>query len=447
MHFVQEGRLRDPLKIVFFTVFIDVVGFSIVFPLFAAMIDYYVATDGDDVFLRAIFSTMSLLAADAAPRTGGSTVVFGGVLGGLYCLLQFVAAPLWGALSDRFGRKPILLVSLFCLGLGYLLWAFAASFSLLLISRFIGGLMGGSISAATAVVADVTGRRRRSAGMAVIGAAFALGMVAGPVLGGLSSLVRLDSMFPFLVPLGFNPFSSAALAAAVLSFANFVCVALFFRESLPRDGGGRTASYRTADVRALFRPLPGGAYPTAMAYFFFLVVFSGMEFTLVFLTSERWDFDPVDNAWMFVFVGFVLALVQGGATGRWAARVGEKNLVVAGFGAVALGLGAIGASSDTGAFYGALALLAFGSALAIPCLTALVSLYSRTEEQGRALGAFRSLGALARALGPLLAAWAYWRFGSRSAYFAAASVLAVPLFLALRLPPMREVAKEGGGVP
>jgi MFS family permease len=165
-----------------------------------------------------------------------------------------------------------------------------------------------------------------------------------------------------------------------------------------------------------------------------MLAFSGMEFTLTFLAVERFAFSPAQNGGMFVFIGFILILVQGGLVRRLANPVGEKRLALAGlfFGITAFLTLAI--ALKLGLFFVALALLALSIGLASPTLSALISLYSKESEQGANLGVFRSAGSLARAIGPLIAAFAYFAYGSQAAYLFGAVIVVIPLVMALKLP-------------
>ncbi|HKK17428.1 MAG TPA: MFS transporter, partial [Opitutales bacterium] len=168
---------RRTLGIVFLTLFLDLVGFSIIFPLFPAMLDYYLPNGaGDGSLLGRIVAPLAAWAEASGaenPRLM-TAVLFGGVLGSLYSILQFLCAPLWGAWSDRVGRRKVLLITISGLALSYVLWFFAASFWILILARIIGGAMGGNLSVATAAVADSTTREKRSSGLAIVGIAFGL---------------------------------------------------------------------------------------------------------------------------------------------------------------------------------------------------------------------------------------------------------------------------------
>ena len=431
---------KKVLKIVFLTLFLDLVGFSIIFPLFPALAKHYLLVDSDNVLLQGIFNSInSLVGAEEGEFSTRSIVLFGGALGALYSFLQFLAAPLWGTLSDRFGRRPILLISVFSLALSYLLWFFSGSFTLLVIARIVGGIMGGNISTATAVVADVTRSDQRSKGMAIVGIAFALGFIIGPAMGGIMSLWDMTETFPALVAYGLNPFSSAALLAFILSAINFVWLYKAFKETLPEETRKKrkAETERTVNPFVLFKPLPfKGVNLTNFAHFFFLLAFSGMEFTLTFLAVERFGFSPLKNGLMFIYIGFVLVLIQGGVVRRKAAQVGEAKMAMTGLLISIPGLVLLGMAQSTFLFYFGLTFLAIGSAMVIPCLTALASRYLPKEVQGQGIGVFRSLGALARVFGPILASIIFWHWGSAYPYYLGAAFLVIPFVMALFLPPV-----------
>ncbi len=425
---------KKSLKLIFLTLFLDLVGFSIIFPLFPELAKHYLEVDADNYWLRMIFDGIG----NWASVTGGDLtgiVLFGGALGALYSFLQFLAAPIWGGLSDRIGRRPILLMSVGCLALSYLLWFFSGSFTLLILARFIGGIMGGNISAATAVVADVTTKENRSKGMAFVGIAFAMGFIFGPALGGIFSMIDLTKLYPSLVSYGVNPFSMPALVAFILSVVNFINLYRSFDETLPAEKRGLHKSDRSVNPIVLFKPLPyAGVNLTNFGHFLFLMAFSGMEFTLTFLAFERLGYRAMDNAYMFIFIGLIIALVQGGHVRRKAHQVGEKKMVLQGLACIIPGLILIAYAQVTWVLYAGLFFLAVGSAMAIPCLTSLVSLYTPSQYQGRSVGIFRSLGALARVLGPVLASIIYWKYGSQYPYLIGSFFLFLPILMLSRLP-------------
>ena len=436
---MNAERKKSPIGVLFLTVFVDLVGFSIIFPLFPDMLEYYSRPEGG--FFADWINKLAEFSGETGDKKFTATVLFGGILGSLYSILQFLFAPMWGRLSDRIGRRPVLLMTIGGLCLSYLVWIFSHSFLLLIFSRVLGGAMGGNISVATAAMADSTDEKNRAKGMGMIGMAFGLGFILGPAIGALLSGIDLSGKLP-----GLNPFSAAAAGAFLLSLWNLSWVMRSFKESLPEQERGKAhQAGRPINPLKLFRgfDIPGVSR-TNLVYFIFLVAFAGMEFTLTFLAKDRFHYESTDMMWIFIFVGLIIALVQGGVVRRMAPKMGEKKVSIYGLILLVPGLLVTGTAGSEGLFYLGLALLAVGSALATPCLTALTSLYTPADRQGEVLGTFRSLGALSRAVGPVLACAAYWKLGSEWPYYGATALMLLPILLALGLPavPGRKVAAD-----
>lgn len=440
-----DERSKSVLKVIFVTLFLDLIGFSIIFPLFPAMLEYYVASEGNEGLLGWLVDALARFShAAGGPQDIGVIVLFGGVLASLYSLLQFLFSPVLGSLSDRYGRKPILMVSITGIAISYALWFFARPFILLVVARTLGGIMAGNISTASAVVADVTSIRNRPRGMAVIGIAFGLGFIVGPAVGGLSANLDLTQHFPSLVDYGVNPFSVPALIAFVLSAINLLYVAYVFRETLPATPEAVERPRRSINPIKLFQTY---AYPgvtkTNLTNFLFLTAFAGGEFALTFLAADRLGYGPQQNAYLFIFVGITLALVQGGYVRRRAPSVGPKRMSIQGFVFVIPGLLMLAFAKTALWVYVGLFFMAVGAAQIIPCLTSLASAYAPSDDQGRILGVFRSLGALARGIGPLFACLFYWRLGATAAYTIVALAILLPLGVTATLPkPPEEIAIE-----
>ncbi len=428
------GAPKGVLGTILLTVFLDLVGFSIIFPLFPDMLEYYLeneATDG--IFHSLVRELESLSGLEGADARFAATVLFGGLLGSLFSLLQFVFAPIWGALSDRYGRRPILQITVAGTAFSYLLWIVAEPFWLLVTSRFIGGLMAGNLSVATAAVADVTDSRSRSKGMGMIGAAFGLGFVIGPGMGAALTLWNAAETLPFLP--GVNPFSGPAIVAFVLATLNLVLVLRRFPETLQFQTSDSMPTKRPMNPLLLLRPSPfRGVNRTNALYFMFITAFAGMEFTLTFLAKDRFAYTAAQNGLLFLFIGAIIITVQGGIVRRMAPKYGERRLATVGLVMLVPGLLLIGAAHRELWMYVGLFLSAFGSSLVTPCLTALVSLYTPADRQGEMLGIFRSLGSLARVVAPIAAAVAYWRYGSEWPYFGSALMMLIPLLMVFGLP-------------
>ncbi len=437
----DEKANRRVLGVILLTVFLDLVGFSIIFPLFPDMLEYYLGKEAPGGSLHSLITQLEQLSGMTGEKARiAATVLFGGLLGSLYSILQFVAAPIWGAMSDRRGRRNILVITIGGTAISYLLWIMADSFWLLVASRFLGGIMAGNLSVATAAVADVTDASNRSKGMGMIGAAFGIGFIFGPAMGALLSLWDAPSTLPW-VP-GINPFSGPAIVAFVLAIANFVFVLKRFPETLTSGESDPTHAKRPINPLGLLRPSSfPGVNRTNLLYFVFIAAFAGMEFTLTFLAKDRFGYTAAQNGYLFLFIGLIIALVQGGVVRRMAPKYGERNLVVIGLIMILPGLLLVGLAKGQGMLYSGLFLLAAGSSLVTPCLTALVSLYTPDDRQGETLGIFRSLGSLGRAFAPILAAMIYWRFGSQWPYYGSAIVLLIPLALAVGLPRVGSESK------
>jgi len=429
------------LGVVFLTVFLDIVGFSILFPIFPDLLDHYLGMEGPESFVGRLHASLS-------DFTGGDenavATLFGGILGSIYGLLQFIFSTVWGSMSDRRGRRPVLLGTLTGTILAYVLWMFSGGFLLLVLSRVFAGMMAGNISIASAAAADVTDAKNRAKGMGMVGAAIGLGFVCGPAIGAfLPDFLGITGESS-----GFSthPYTYLAAASAVMAVLNLLWVLRRFPETLPPEkrGGSERSLNPIGRLREL--DLPGVAR-TNWVYFMYLVAFGAAEFTITFLAAECLDYTRADLGKLFVFIGLTIAFVQGGLVRRLAPKLGERLLVRAGFIATIPSFLLVAAAHATAAegtaeahdsgvtlLYAGVFLMAVGSAFAMPCLSALASRYAPADRQGLSLGVLRSMGSLSRALGPILGAGLYWRFGAAFPYHAGAAFLILPLALALRLP-------------
>lgn len=425
----RSGHAREK-GIVFVTVFLDLVGFSIIFPLFPEMLNYYLLLEGGDSLIGNLVQLLERWTPEQN-QTFYVTVLFGGLLGSLYSVLQFLFAPIWGRLSDRHGRRGILRFTVAGTALSYLLWVFSGSFALFIISRILGGIMAGNLSVANAAMADVTDGERRARGMALIGVAFGLGFVLGPAIGGAAALWGPSGWGFGNTGLGIHPFSFPAILALCLALANMYWVFRVFRETLPEEKRLHALEWHQLIRLRSRNPRVRHAVRT---YFCLILAFSGMEFTLSFLAVERLAYQPHQIAMVFLFIGFVLVLTQGVVVRRYAHRWGELNCVFGGFLAMGFGMVLLSVAMDTVWFFGGLAFLSAGIGLSNPSLNALVSRYAGDREQGGELGIFRSAGSLARVFGPLAAAGLFWYAGSSFSYMMGAGMIFATFLYALFLP-------------
>jgi len=422
---------RSATRVVFVTLTLDLMAFSLIFPLYPAMLDWYLPTFGETGLLADLWA---LLQSPTTPRLA-VTAAFGGILAGIFSLLQFLSARFWGGLADKHGRRPILLLTIAGLALTQLVWVFAANFWVLLASRALAGLFAGNIGVATAVIADVTPPERRARGMAWVGMAFGLGFLLGPAIGGAASLVDFSKMLPAAGNWGLHPFSMAAFIGFALGLVNFV----WLWKTLPETRPTEQEKIDSANERgSAFEGLLGKVHPVFLhaSRINFLLTFtlSAIEFCITFLAVERLQFSPRDMIAVFVVLSIVMAGVQGGIVRPFAEKVGTFPLLMAGLWCIALANVGLAVAQDTVIFFLALSALAAGIGLVQPTLTALASNYTNREHAARDLGAFRSAGSLGRALGPFAAAAMFWGLGSVLTYGIGGALAMLAALMALFLP-------------
>ncbi len=424
------------LGVIFLTLYIDLIGFSISFPLIPRLLTYYLAKEGHGGILGWLLARIEALAPPSGQNPLLVAALVGGVLGSAYSLLQFLFAPLWGAYSDRAGRRPVLLLTVAGNAFSYLVWAFSGSFALFIFSRLLGGAMSGNLSVATAAVADVTTRENRAKGMGLIGVAFGLGFITGPAIGGIIGAVEPG---PAAARFGLNPFSAVAFVATACSLLNLAWIGLRFRETLAPEHRSEPATERTLHPFRVLLSIRDAAVRRAnRVYFLYALVFAGYEMTVSFLATQRLLYTEHQLTYIFVFAGVMSILTQGVLVRRFMPRFGEKAGAVGGLAAIAAGVAGLALAGRTLPFYLALALVSAGSGFANVAFSSLISLYSPPDQQGRVLGVFRSLGSLARAIGPVVAGVIFWWCDSLFTYMLGAILLLVPVVLAVSLPrPVR----------
>jgi len=396
---------RRAVATVVFVVFLDLVGFGIVIPI----LPYYV-------------------------RSFGVGDVFIGLLAATYSLTQFLAAPTLGRASDRWGRRPILMLSLAGSAVAWTIFGLgdqvgesagaAAGVAVLFLARALAGAMGGNIAAAQAYVADVTPPERRAGALGLVGASFSLGFIFGPAIGGAlasETAVRVASGLP--IPLPATPFSLPAFGAAAMSLVALV-VAVGALEEPPRHRAIGARSTIVADFRAaLGDPALRGL---VLAFFLVSVAFAGVQVMFIPFVADAsaYGFDASAAALLLTYVGVLGAVNQGVLVGRLADRFGSGRLAVAGATILFVSLAALPFAPVLGgvvppfagppwltpelvALLAVLGLLSFGNGLLNPSLAALVSANSSADRQGTAFGVTQGAGSLGRTVGPPIAAALY----------------------------------------
>ena len=224
--------------IIFLTVFLSIAGFAIILPLSPALLNFYLPNQESDGGILGHFITAAKALAGTLGKenpTFTTAVFFGCLIASIYSFLQFVFSPICGKISDLFGRRPVLLVTLAGTMLSYGLWAIAGTFNLFIVARIFAGIMASYLSVATAAMADITTKKDRTKGMALVGIAFGLGFILGPAMGGLLTKINLLNYYPQLQAFGINPFSGCALIAMLLSALTFFWVLIKFDETLPKE--------------------------------------------------------------------------------------------------------------------------------------------------------------------------------------------------------------------
>jgi DHA1 family tetracycline resistance protein-like MFS transporter len=378
----------------FLIVFVDLVGFGLVIPLLPFYAVRFAASPQEVTALLAVYS-----------------------------LAQLVTAPLWGRLSDRVGRRPVLLASLAASTLAYLWLGGATALWMLFAARAFAGACAGNIAAAQAYIADVTGPEQRARGMGLIGAAFGLGFIIGPALGGLIA--------------GNDPatadIETPAWIAAGLSMVALCGALLLLPESLPAGARDRTPgrSRIGAVGDVLHRPVLSRLI---LVFFLVILAFAGMESTFALWAMGEFGWGPRQVGYVFAYVGILSAVLQGGLIGRLARRFGEERLLLCGLTLIGAGLLVMTLAHNLAVLVVAMTGLSLGMGLTQPSLNSLISRRAGGEEQGEVMGVSQSVASLSRVLGPFAAGFCFATFGRNAAFMWGAVLVAGALLLALKLP-------------
>ena len=426
------------LMVIFVSLLIDLLGFTLILPLFPTLLEYYGYTLRDPYYKLCEDYLDSVLKVFAAPTSKSFHLVFfGGILGSLFSMLQFISTPFICTLSDIYGRKPLMLFSLTGIALAYLLWMFSYNFSIFVLSRILGGITKCNISVAISMVADLTPVAKRSRGMAVVGIAFSLGFMFGPMIGVMFSRMSAAS------DASFTTFQYPAMFALTLTVINILFLYFFLEESLPVRGRATSFGHGIKSAIYLSNPyslmrfdavvkytrnelssmrLLGGVYLT------YMILFSGMEYALSFLVHDRLAFTRGDQGKMYFVVGVIMIVLQGGIVRRLKSG-SEKLLGLSGI--IVLVPSAICfAFLDTSTtLYIGIVMYSYASATVVTALTTLSSLSGADSEKGKIVGIMRAIGAFARGLGPFIVCSLYWSIGSFNCYMLGAVVLFVPILL------------------
>ncbi len=379
---------------IFITILVDVIGVGIIIPVIPTLIKDLTGAD----------------LSDASAYGGGLLIAFAG--------MQFLFSPVLGELSDKFGRRPILLIALFGLSIDYLIHAFAPTITWLFVGRILAGICGASFTVANAYMADISTPENKAKNFGLLGAAFGLGFIIGPSIGGIFGAI--DVRLPFFI-------------AAGLTFANFIFGFFFVPESLSRE------NRRSIDLKKM---IPGvslvhigkyaGLTALIVAFFFANVAGQALPATWTFFTMEMYDWNEAQVGYSLSFIGLLVAVVQGGLIGIVVKKFGQKKVIIFGFMLWTLGMALFSVAFDSWMLYAFLIPYALGG-VAGPTLQGLLSNQVSAKEQGNLQGALTSMLSLTTIVGPGIATFLFYKFTGDNAieYFPGAPYMAAAALLLL----------------
>lgn len=382
--------------IIFFTVFIYLLGFGIIIPI------------------------LPLLSTQM-----GATALQTGLLLSIYSLMQFIFSPVWGKLSDRYGRRPILLICLAGEVGAYMIFAQARTLEWLFIARILSGFFGASISTANAYISDITPPNQRSKGMALIGAAFGLGFLFGPALGGgMSVLSELFSSDPFFK----TSFSSYVVSG--LCALTFVFAWLFLTETRKTTSPASTNN-RWQQILKFFKlPVVG---PLIFIFMLSSLAMSAMEAALVLFMQKKFGWGIKEVSFGFAYIGIIIALSQGFLVRKLIPKIGEKHMLRLGLTLMSMGLSGIALAQSVPMMAVTQTLLAFGYSFTNPSVLGAISLLTDSNEQGAALGTTQSMASLGRILGPALGGALFGALTPESPFIMSGLMTLLALFVVITI--------------
>jgi MFS family permease len=380
--------MKRSITFIFITVFVDVLGYSMILPLLPFFVQ----------------------------QQGGNAALAGG-LQSLYAFLQLFSGPVLGSLSDRYGRKPILVACLFGTAIAYAIFGLADSIALLYLAVLLDGLTGNNLTTSFTYVADVTTPGERSRGMGLVSAAFGLGLMAGPALGGLLSTHGL------FVP---------AFAAAGIAFVNSLYGLFILPESLPAEK--RSRHRPSINFLVQLRGILDVQKIRLLLFslFFLNLAFSGLQANFPLFSNARFQWDPRQNGVFFAYVGAIAVFVQGFLFGRLQPGIGEKRLTVLGLTLMAVGMAGVALTAQDWMMYPLVGIAALGSGISLPSLSGMISNRVPANEQGRLMGGTQALHSLTQILGPTMAGLSFDRIDVSAPYWIGSGLVLAALFFASR---------------
>ncbi|KAF2730330.1 MFS general substrate transporter [Polyplosphaeria fusca] len=450
---VSPTQRKKVIKVLFISLLLDLISFTFILPLFPKLLEFYrdheaSQSHASPTILSQILAGLNTYKNSFAKPINDryDIVLLGGAMGSLFSFLQAIASPIIGTLSDRYGRRTALLWSMTGNILSVALWVAATDFRTFLASRVVGGLSEGNVQLAIAIATDISDEQQRGSTMALVGVCFSIAFTFGPALGAwLSTITSFAS----------NPFASAAAFSLLLIVTEtiylYFCLPETHVAAAPAQNGAANGSTngsanghanghaKTEEKKKVVRT---NSHTLLNAtHFFFILFFSGMEFSLPFMTYDLFSYGSKESGKLLGFVGLVASLLQGSVVRRMhPLRVVQMGVVSC------LAAFLILARVDTQrGLYAAAALLAVTSATVVTGLQTLSSFEASADERGNKLGNHRSFGQIGRSLGPLIFCSLYWWAGRETAYAAgAAGIVGVCalVFGGLKVPPGTEKVRK-----
>ncbi|MFT4772355.1 MAG: DHA1 family tetracycline resistance protein-like MFS transporter [Cryomorphaceae bacterium] len=368
---------KASLIFIFITILIDVIGIGIIIPVFPTLL-----------------TELSGLGLSEASRIGGWLI-------GAYAFMQFFFAPVLGAMSDRYGRRPIILIALLGLGIDYIFHAWAPTIAFLFVGRLLAGITGASFTVATAYIADISTPEKKAQNFGLVGAAFGLGFILGPVIGGLTA--EYGVRVPFLV-------------AAGLSLVNFLYGFFVLPESLPPEKRIAEINWKMVNPFSTFKHFK--AFPALLGFMipFFLIYIAGhaIQSTWTFYTMYRFEWNEATVGYSLAVVGIVVAIVQGGLVKYVVRAIGEKLTVIVGMSLWSLGLILFASANREWMMFAYILPYCLGG-VAAPTLQGIMSNLVPDTMQGRLQGILTSIMSLTSILGPPLMTYTFYIFSGENA--------------------------------
>ncbi|XP_057666927.1 major facilitator superfamily domain-containing protein 10 isoform X2 [Diorhabda carinulata] len=369
MSIIKE-KVHKTVYIIFISLLLDLLAFTMILPLFPSLLDHYKVNDNIGLYKWLSSQIYGFQVLVGAPEKYNS-VLLGGFLGSLFSFLQFLSAPIFGGMSDIIGRKKVMFICLVGISLSYVLWALSSNLMMFILARFLGGISKGNVSLSMAIITDVSSIETRGKGMEKRIKDVKV------TLTNSGALINVKDLFRFTAVTGIN-------------------------------------SSKRKELTTL-----------GLIYFVYLLIYSGLEFTLTFLTHHVFNYTAMQQGWMFFVIGITMAVIQGIYVRKIHPQK-TKSIAVKGLWLTVPAFICVGIAFEYFVLYFGLLLFSISTAMVVPSIMTMASEHGSEQQKGIVMGIFRSLGALARAVGPIFASIAFWSVGSKITYLTGSVLLLWP---------------------